>query len=257
MIRLVPLLVACALAACEAPREGNQSAASQPSGDADHAAALIDQQRTPTDAATATRDRLVADTLAQANELWTRQFARFGDPFRPAEAVLFVASAQSPCRSITQGDGPTFCRADSRIYISDASWDRLAAEMGGTVPIAQATVVAHEVGHVVQRQTGVYDKVMRAIEAAPAERGRLNAKLEFQADCYAGIWFREQTAARDPAALAAAERSRTINGDDYQQVRVRGWHDPAEISHGLSTERVAAFRRGLTRGNPDDCGFDI
>lgn len=228
---------------------------SQSSPDAVDPGVLVEVRRASPAPEAAARDRLIGETLAQANAMWSRQFARFGDGFYPGRAVLYDRATASECRMMTV-DEATFCRADGRIYLGDERWR--ASDLGGDDPVAQAVTVAHEVGHVVQKQTGVYGRTIDAIETAPPDmKGRLNAKLEQQADCYAGMWFREGPFADDPSALARAERSRHLNGDDTRQVNARGWHDPNEVSHGLSSERVAAFRKGLARGDPDDCGFDL
>lgn len=251
-------LVVAALAAASLAGCGSPPSASNETGAAVPAASGVNALRAAPDAATADRDRRIDAVVQSANALWTRQFARFGDAFAPATVIVFTATTESACRPIVTQDGPTFCRADGDIYISDASWRRFDADYGAVSEVAQAIVVAHEIGHLVQKQTGTYDKMIRRRKfAAPAEQGRLNALLESQADCYAGIWLREQPDLANPTALAQAERSREIMGDDYQQVRVRGYADPNEISHGLSSQRVAALKRGMARGDPDDCEFEL
>jgi hypothetical protein len=245
-------LAAGCLSGCGSPPSANETAVTPVAG-----SGVIALRAAP-DPATADRDRRIGAVVQSVNALWSRQFARFGDDFTPATVTVFAAATQSPCRPIVAEDGPTFCRADGRIYISDASWQRFDAYYGAVSEVAQAIVVAHEIGHLVQKQTGTYDKVIRRRKAAAkADHGQINALLENQADCYAGIWLREQPDMANPAALAQAERSRAIMGDDYQQVSVRGYADPNEISHGLSSQRVAALKRGMARGDPDDCEFEL
>lgn len=245
MVRRIALIVgaAWALSACSAPISEEE---------------LVEVRRASTSPAERERDELIRRTLLSANKIWTAQFARFDDAFYPVQAVLFNGGTQSECRPIRDEEGTTFCRADRKIYASDQSWLVIDREFGRTSAVNHAVIIAHEIGHNVQSQTGVYDKVMAAIEqAAPSQKGPLNAKLELQADCYAGLWFRSLSQANDPASVDEALRSRYIGGDDYRQRTIRGWHDVNEVSHGLAENRVAAFRKGMERGDPDDCGFDI
>lgn len=220
---------------------------------------LVEVRRASPELANLERDAVIGETLVSANKLWTAQFARFNDRFKPARAVVYNGGTTSDCRPMPDVDSQTFCPADLRIYTSDWSWQDLDQEFGRSSKIAHGVVIAHEVGHVVQAQTGVYNKVKNAIvnTSSPVQQGRLQAKLEQQADCYAGMWFRTQPEASDPDLVDDALRSRYITGDDYGQMQANGWVDADQISHGTSEQRVAAFRKGMARGDPDDCEFEM
>lgn len=214
----------------------------------------IERARVPPNAAAAARDARIGNVLAQTAATWDREFRERNCCYVPATAIIYAGQIVSPCKLLTAVDGPTFCNADRRIYLNDTYWRDLAWAMGRQSDMAEAVAVAHEVGHVVQDQSGRYDRTMAAIARLPPLDGaRLNARLEQQADCYAGIWLHDQRAQYSSTQVAEAIRSRFIMGDDYRQRQVRGYHDPDEISHGLSVERVAAFTRGLDSGDPDAC----
>lgn len=221
---------------------------------ADAPASDVEIRRALADPAAAPRDALIRDTLRSTSALWQREFKARNCCFVPAQGVIYNGRITTPCRDFVDVDGANFCRADHKVYFSDQTWTELAQELGHISPIAQAVAVAHEVGHLVQQQTGTYGRVMRAIQTLPsAVASRLNAKLEAQADCYAGIWIHAQGAAYSAADIQDAVNSRRVGGDDYQQMKVRGYVDPAFVDHGSSQYRIDWFRRGLARGEPDDC----
>ncbi len=50
-------------------------------------------------------------------------------------------------------------------------------------------MIAHEVGHHVQKLLGIEPKVRQLQQGATqAEVNRLSVKMELQADCFAGVW---------------------------------------------------------------------
>ncbi|STE66729.1 putative peptidase [Escherichia coli] len=54
---------------------------------------------------------------------------------------------------------------------------------------AQGYVIAHEVGHHVQKLLGIEPKVRQLQQnATQAEVNRLSVRMELQADCFAGVW---------------------------------------------------------------------
>jgi predicted metalloprotease len=122
---------------------------------------------------------------------------------------------------------------------------------------AQAYVIAHEVGHHVQNLLGVSGQVHNAQQRLSEREGNaLSVRLELQADCFAGVWAnrtnqREQIleAGDVETALAAA----TAIGDDALQRQSRGTVVPDSFTHGSSEQRVRWFKRGLDKGDVQQC----
>jgi predicted metalloprotease len=61
-------------------------------------------------------------------------------------------------------------------------------QLGASGDFAWAYVIAHELGHHVQKQVGTSDEVQRLRAERPEDANALSVRLELQADCYAGVW---------------------------------------------------------------------
>src|SRR5580698_11488395 len=84
--------------------------------------------------------------------------------------------------------GPFYCPEDEKVYIDLSFFDELNRRFGAPGQFAQAYVLAHELGHHVQKLTGIEGKVRQLQESNSREVNPLSVKLELQADCFAGIW---------------------------------------------------------------------
>jgi predicted metalloprotease len=114
-------------------------------------------------------------------------------------------------------------------------------------------VIAHEVGHHVQKLLGTSDKYeqMRA-NATKTEANRLSVMLELQADFYAGIWAHDVAATDsiiDPGDIAAALNAASAIGDDRLQKQAQGTVTPDAFTHGTSAQRVYWFKKGYETGD--------
>jgi predicted metalloprotease len=143
--------------------------------------------------------------------------------------------------------GPFYCPNDEKLYIDLSFFRDLQTRFKAPGDFAQAYVIAHEVGHHVQKLTGVLKGETRSNAAS--------VRMELQADCYAGVWghhagLMKQLDAGDAAeALAAA----TAIGDDRLQKQSQGRVVPESFTHGSSEQRVRWFKRGMDSGRPKDC----
>jgi predicted metalloprotease len=73
----------------------------------------------------------------------------------------------------------------------------METQLGAAGDFAWAYVIAHEVGHHVQRQLGTSEEVTRLQRDDPSQANALSVRLELQADCYAGVWAHSVFAAGD------------------------------------------------------------
>lgn len=128
--------------------------------------------------------------------------------------------------------------------------------MAPAANFAQGYVIAHEVGHHVQKLLGIESKVRQLQQnASQAEANRLSVKMELQADCFAGVWgynmqkqdYMETGDLRE--ALNAAEAI----GDDRLQQQSQGRVVPDSFTHGTSQQRYTWFKRGFDSGDPAQC----
>ena len=109
-------------------------------------------------------------------------------------------------------------------------------------------VIAHEVGHHVQRLLGISEKVERLRgRVTQEEYNRWSVRLELQADFLAGVWAHDTERAKqvlEAGDLEEALRAAAAIGDDTLQRRSRGYVVPESFTHGTAAQRVHWFRKG-------------
>jgi len=151
--------------------------------------------------------------------------------------------------------GPFYCPGDEKLYLDLAFFRDLQRRFGAPGDFAQAYVIAHEVGHHVQKQAGAFQKMEAARSRPQAEQNRISVRMELQADCYAGVWGHHAGTMNqlDPGDIAEALNAATAIGDDRLQKQAQGRVVPEAFTHGSSAQRVRWFKRGLDSGRPQDC----
>jgi predicted metalloprotease len=197
----------------------------------------------------------VSFVLDDTQATWDRILPTAGAQYRHAKMVLFRDYTQSGCGSAESATGPFYCPADERVYIDLAFFDELRSRFGAPGEFAQAYVIAHEVGHHVQKILGIERQVSNLRRRDPSQGNALSVKLETQADCLAGVWGHsaQERGKLDTSDVPAGMRAAAAVGDDRLQRMATGHVSPETFTHGSSAERVAAFQRGLESGNINAC----
>lgn len=202
--------------------------------------------------------RFVSKVLGSTERIWQAQFQRAGRQYEEPRLVLFSGATPTACGTGQSAMGPFYCPLDSKVYIDLEFFDEMRSRFRVAGDFAQAYVIAHEVGHHVQHQLGISDKVHAARQSArsEAQANALSVRLELQADCLAGVWAAQAHETRQileagdvEEALAAA----TAIGDDRLQKQSRGYVVPDAFTHGSSEQRVRWFRRGIESGDLNQC----
>src|SRR5262249_51993389 len=142
-------------------------------------------------ARSASQDRevqFVSFVLDDAQHTWERLLPQTGVRYRHAKLVLYRDETESPCGIAETATGPFYCPGDEKVYVDLGFFDELSRRFGAPGEFAQAYVIAHEIGHHVQKLLGIEPKVRRLQMRDPAERNPLSVRLELQADCFAGVW---------------------------------------------------------------------
>jgi predicted metalloprotease len=178
-----------------------------------------------------------------------------GVPYRHAKLVLFRDATQSGCGGAQSATGPFYCPADEKVYIDLGFYDELKQRFGAPGEFAQAYVLAHEVGHHVQKIIGVESKVRQLQNSNPGAANPLSVAMELQADCFAGIWAHstQQRGLLDPEDVQSALQAAAAVGDDHIQQMTRGRVQPETFTHGSSQQRMAWFNKGLSTGSIAAC----
>jgi predicted metalloprotease len=200
----------------------------------------------------------VGRVLASTEDAWEDIFRRTGNTYRKPTLVLFDGQTGTACGVGQAATGPFYCPGDEKLYIDLAFFRQLKERFRAPGDFAQAYVIAHEVGHHVQKLTGVMGRVdqMRTRSGGGAEFNRTMVRLELQADCYAGIWARYARDFRgivEEGDVEEALNAAAAIGDDRLQQQSRGRVVPDSFTHGTSAQRVRWFQRGLASGSPSAC----
>jgi len=228
-------------------------------GDGGGSGAGTTQAAPVNDAAEEPEVRFVSRVLDDAQSAWDQILPNTGTPYRHAHLVLFRDQIQSACGSAQSATGPFYCPGDEKVYIDLGFYQELKDRFGAPGDFAQAYVIAHELGHHVQKILGTSDKVHDAMERRGDQANALSVRLELQADCYAGVWAKSAQARDklDPGDIDEGLAAAASVGDDRLQRMATGQVNPESFTHGTSAQRTSWFKRGLDSGRIDACNtFD-
>ena len=199
----------------------------------------------------------VSVVLADTEDTWNTIFRTSGKTYTEPTLVLFSGAVNSACGFAQAAMGPFYCPGDNKLYIDLTFYQDLKKQMHAPGDFAQAYVIAHEVGHHVQKLLGISDK-MQAMrrQVSKTEYNRLSVMLELQADCFAGVWAHNADRSRqvvEPGDIEEALNAASQIGDDRLQQQSRGYVTPDSFTHGSSAQRVRWFQRGYQSGKVSNC----
>ncbi|MDR1720155.1 MAG: neutral zinc metallopeptidase [Dysgonamonadaceae bacterium] len=194
-----------------------------------------------------------AFVLASTEDVWTAIFKQMGKTYRKPTLVFFSGYVNSACGSASSSTGPFYCPGDEKLYVDLSFYDEMKRSLGGGGDFAFAYVIAHEVGHHVQKLLGTneqYEKLRQ--KASEKEANALTVKLELQADFYAGVWaYHEKKLfdSLDDTDLYEAINTASAIGDDRLQKQAQGYVVPDSFTHGTSAQRQRWFKKGFDTGD--------
>jgi predicted metalloprotease len=198
-----------------------------------------------------TMDEFLTAVTEDVDRYWTGVFADSDLP-EPRVRYSWIPAGQSVASACDSGtamgdSAAAYCPGDDTIYISQKfASDIYSGELdhalpgssqgyGGTVgDFAVAYIVAHEYGHQIQDELGLF------------QRGYPTVDLELQADCYAGAW-----------ANSADQENRLEDGDLEEALDAAlavGDFDAGNPGHhGTPEQRRQAWYSGFESGDPAGC----
>jgi predicted metalloprotease len=207
------------------------------------------QRGTPKDQAGAFVDVIETSTT----EVWSKLI----DGYKPPTAVvLYDEETPTSCGAGQAAMGPFYCPNDHKVYLDLSFWNELSDRFGAKGEFARAYVIAHEIGHNVQNQTGQLDRSEK-LGSRGASSGSVRAEL--QADCYAGVWAAHAGEASggkiviNADDIASGMAAASAVGDDKLQAQTGGRVVPDTFTHGSSAQRMRWFQRGYSGGDPNNC----
>ena len=196
--------------------------------------------------------------LGDTEDTWSQIFTDAGRTYERPHLVLFQGRVSTACGSASTAVGPFYCPGDHKVYLDLSFFDELQQRFHASGDFARAYVIAHEVGHHVQQQLGIFDKVDQARRRGATLKGAsgLSVRQELQADCFAGVWAsraQQRNQWLQPGDLETALNAASQIGDDTLQRESRGEVMPDSFTHGTSAQRVHWFKAGFDSGKVDQC----
>ena len=211
-----------------------------------------DQRAQPADPAEERMARFTKVVFHDTEVVWDDLFDRMGKVYRKPTLVLFSGQVGSACGTADSAVGPFYCPGDSRVYIDLSFYRDMERRLRAPGEFARAYVIAHEVGHHVQKLLGYsrrVDEVRRT--GSKLEANRMSVRLELQADYLAGVWAhhgQKKFNFLDRGDMESALHAAFEIGDDRLQKRARGYVVPDAFTHGTSKQRMRWFGRGFETG---------
>ena len=205
--------------------------------------------------------QFISFVLDDAQRTWDQVLPQqAGKPYRHAKLVLFRNYTQSGgCGGAESATGPFYCPGDEKVYIDLGFYDELSQRFGAPGQFAQAYVLAHEIGHHVQKIVGVESRTRQLQASNPRMQNQISVKVELQADCLAGVWAHstQQRNLLEQGDIESALGAAAAVGDDRLQKMSSGHISPDSFTHGSSAQRMQWFRRGFDSGSIAACNtFD-
>lgn len=197
--------------------------------------------------------RFIRIVLGQTEDVWNQLFAEQGERYREPKLVLFTQRVQSACGFASAATGPFYCPLDQQVYLDLSFFDEMERRFNAPGDFAQAYVVAHEVGHHVQKLLGIADKI-QSFQGRISEKeyNKLSVRMELHADYLAGVWAhhaQQNWQVLEPGDIKEALNAATAIGDDRLQMQTQGYVVPESFTHGTSEQRVRWFTKGLQSGD--------
>jgi predicted metalloprotease len=180
--------------------------------------------------------------LDDVQGVFEKLFAKEGKRYRHAKLDFFTEEIDTGCGRSSAAVGPFYCPPDEKAYIDLSFFQVLRDRLGAGGDFAQAYVLAHEIGHHVQKLRGL-----------PARSD--SVRTELQADCYAGVWahYTEQEGLVQDGDIDEAVNAAAQIGDDRLSEMAGETPNPETFTHGTSEQRSRWFTTGYRSGQFDAC----
>ena len=184
-------------------------------------------------------DQLLTTVTKDVDAYWTKAFKDAG---LPEPRVAYDWSPAGQTAAYSPGDDTIYISQEFATDIYNGALDQAlpgsSQGYGRTVgDFSVAYIVAHEYGHQVQDELGLFERYGQQLPAKA---------FELQADCYAGTW-----------AESASEENRLEDGDVQEALdaalAVGDFDTAAPGHHGTPEEREQAWNTGFESGDPSAC----
>lgn len=199
------------------------------------------------------RASFIKVVLADTEDVWGKLFSDAGKTYTDPTLVLFRESVQSACGIAGSATGPFYCPGDEKVYIDLSFFEEMQNHLHAPGDFAMAYVVAHEVGHHIQKLNGTSAKMDRLRrQLSEEDYNKYSVKLELQADFLAGVWAHHAQKMKnilEENDIEEALNAANAIGDDRLQKEAQGRVVPESFTHGTSAQRVYWFKKGFETGD--------
>lgn len=199
------------------------------------------------------RASFVKVVLADTEDVWNQLYSQSGKKYVEPTLVMFRQSVQSACGMAGSATGPFYCPGDQQVYIDLSFFEDMQNKLNAPGDFAMAYVIAHEVGHHIQKLMGTSDKMNQLRRRLSEEEyNKYSVMLELQADFYAGVWAHHAQKMKnilDANDIEEALNAANAIGDDRLQKEAQGRVVPESFTHGTSAQRVFWFKKGFETGD--------
>jgi predicted metalloprotease len=215
----------------------------------------------PARAEAATRSEIVVDpehwnrfmhfVAADLQDFWTREFAQRGKTYSAATLLLAAEPSAEQCNAKSFELGQSYCTSTRAMSFALSTYGELKGHCGDLAGAAQSYALAHVFGHHVQTLLGLDEALAKAAASGKANKYNLNARIEMQADCMAGVWAKH-TAHKDLLNAKNVERVQLCLAElapEAPDARPR----TETFSHGSARQRLAWFAKGYAARSLQDC----
>ncbi len=189
--------------------------------------------------------------FAYNNTTWTTIFEENNMSYQAPGMILFDDGVTTACGSATAASGPFYCPGDKKVYMDLRFFEELKSRFGAKGgDFAIAYVIAHEVGHHIQKLMGTSDKVRQLQSGrSETESNKLSVCIELQADFYAGVWAHYNKDLLEEGDIEEALSAANAVGDDTIQTKMQGHVNQESFTHGSSKQRMEWFMKGYNSGD--------
>ncbi len=199
----------------------------------------------------------VSKVLHKTEVTWGQVFQNGGGQYVKPRLVLYSGQTATACGAGQAAMGPFYCPGDQKVYLDMAFFRDMETRFRAGGDFARAYVIAHEIGHHVQKLAGISDKT-DALRSRLSEKefNKVSVRVELQADCFAGVWAfhaNRERAFIEPGDVEEALRAANAIGDDMLQKQSRGVVVPDSFTHGSSAQRIRWFKTGFETGSMKAC----
>ncbi|GGB13266.1 metalloprotease [Macrococcus hajekii] len=210
------------------------------------------QAQTQSDEKTDDRKQFASVVLKDTEDVWTKIFEENGRTYHQPKLVLFSNGVNTACGSASSSMGPFYCPGDQKVYIDLSFMDQLEQQFDAPGDFAMAYVIAHEIGHHVQYELGISDRVNHLRQQLSEEQfNKYSVAMELQADYFAGVYahYEEKSGITDAGDVEEAIKAAHAVGDDTLQRNATGRVNPESFTHGTSEQRMKWFQKGFESGD--------